>query len=830
MKSLKNTLSFAQNISYAVKRWNGINIETTMAPYLTLIEKIKKYDFSTYSDQEVTERSRFLQREAQKAQKRQKGSCLDDLLPEAFALVKEACRRVLKQIPFDSQLAAAIVLHRGKIAQMATGEGKTMAAVFPAYLNALERKGVLIMTANPYLAKRDACLMGPVYKLLGLEAAYVVENMGTAERKKAYGKDIVYVTAKEAGFDYLRDGLAYRPADMVMPPFFYVIIDEADFIMIDEARIPLVIAGTGQDDEVDFVKTAQAARMLEKDSDYSVNVQDKRIFLTDRGIKKAERLLFCPGLYGPENKLVLSALHVTLYALSFLQPDVDYIIKDGAIKIVDEFTGRVAENRRWPYGIQCALEALHNLKIEEEGRILNRITVGHFISLFPKRAAATATAVHAAYEFKTMYNMDVTLIPPGRPCIREDLTDLIFCTREEKYRALVKTVKEAHEKKRPVLIGTASVRESETMYKLLRAEGMEPFVLNAKNDEKEAKIIADAGKPAMVTIGTNMAGRGTDIKLGGSDEAQKEEVAAVGGLLVLGTTRFESRRIDQQLAGRAGRQGDPGSTRFFISLEDDLVRRYSLEHQLGPEVRGKFRDQAKIAGNTGSVTSMESKKIDCRIARAQSVITEQHHLVRQTLSKYSAIIEKQSDLIRSWRMAILLEEEEKGLAETACPDDFSRSVSKIGLKRSREIDKELTLFYLDRTWQDHLEHISFLQEGIHLHSYAQKDPIHSYIESVHDLLERGLEHLEHSVTTAFQSLDPEKSTVSFIREKIKGPSSTITYLIEEKPLISLKYLSIALSNTGHRLGFLFLTPFYLLLAAGRTIKRAFTFLKKQTST
>ena len=537
--------------------------------------------------------------------------------------------------PFDVQVLAGVAMHQGKLAQMNTGEGKTLAAVFPAYLNALTGKGVHIHTFNDYLARRDASWMGPIYNYLGLQASCIQEGMSPEERKKAYAADVTYTTAKEAGFDTLRDQLCYTVEGLVHRDFNFAVVDEADSILIDEARVPLVIAGSTTRPKADLEQLTQMVKSFKEGIDYETDEGKRNIFLTDGGHQRIERILGCGSLHAPENLDLLTRVNQALHAEFLIHRDVDYIVREGKVKIVDEFTGRVVKDRHWPDGLQAAVEAKEKIQQGAGGSILGSITLQHFLALYPKICGMTATAQPAAGEFFRFYGLKVVVIPPHRDCIRIDHPDLIFTHKASKHRALVAEIESNYNQQRPVLVGTASVEESEELVLELKKAGISFQVLNAKNDELEAEIISNAGSPGAVTISTNMAGRGTDIKLGGDREQERDKVVALGGLYVIGTNRHESLRIDNQLRGRAGRQGDPGSSRFFISLEDNLIERYGIKH-LFPKKYRTLQQNAPI----------ESPVVSREIVRGQRIIEGQNFDIRKTLWNYSILIEKHRKLLQ----------------------------------------------------------------------------------------------------------------------------------------------------------------------------------------
>ena len=501
-----------------------------------------------------------LQRQAATIRQRvQDGTPLDDVVIDAFAIVKEAAGRTVGMQPYDVQLLAALALHDRKLVEMQTGEGKTLAAVLPACLRAFLGRGVHVLTFNDYLAARDAEWMGPIYRFLGLTVGHVAQGMPSTERRNAYACDVTYATAKEAGFDFLRDQSCIEPRQLVQRGFHYAIVDEADSILIDEARVPLVIAGPADEDQVDLYRLAEIVRALRPDVDYAIDETWRNVSFNSPGLDRLQWELQCGELHSEENVDLLTRLHLALQAEVFLKRDVDYLVRDGEIALIDELTGRVAENRRWPYGLQAAIEAKERLAIQPQGKILNSITLQHFLEQYECISGMTGTAQEAAEELYEFYRLKVVVVPPHRPCVRQDHPDRVFPTKESKYAALVREIAASHQTGRPVLVGTASVEESEHLASLLAESGIACQVLNARNDHQEAAVVAEAGAPGAVTISTNMAGRGTDIRLGGSDQRDREKVVALGGLLVLGTNRHESRRIDNQLRGRAGRQGDPGN-------------------------------------------------------------------------------------------------------------------------------------------------------------------------------------------------------------------------------------------------------------------------------
>ena len=746
-------------------RWNklkGVPIEWDLGLYRNILAKINEFDLEKSSDKELKDRSARLIEQARQ------GASLDKLLVEAYALVRETARRTVGMRPFDVQVIAGIVMHQCKLAEMSTGEGKTLVAVLPAYLNALSGKGVHIHTFNDYLARRDAAWMGPIYEFLGLRVGCIQEGMLPRERKKAYKADITYSTAKEAGFDFLRDHLCYRKEDCVHREFHFVIVDEADSILIDEARVPLVIAGSTDKPEAGPGQLVQIAKGLKEDVDFETDDGKRNIYLTPSGLKRVETILEVKNLHAPENLDLLTRLNQALHAEYLLHRDIDYIVRKGKIEIVDEFTGRVVEDRHWPDGLQAAVEAKEKLRLGSGGSILGSITLQHFLDLYPKISGMTATAQPAADELKQFYGLTVVVVPPNRPCIRKDHPDEIFTHREAKTDALIDEIKRCYETGRPVLVGTASVEESEELAAALEKTGISCHVLNAKNDELEAQIIAQAGSPGAVTISTNMAGRGTDIKLGGDKEQERNKVVGLGGLYVIGTNRHESLRVDQQLRGRAGRQGDPGSSRFFTSLEDNLIQRYNIRNLLPKKYRSLKQEEP-----------IDNPLVQKEIARGQRIIEGQNFEIRKTLWKYSILAEKQRGMTQRRRQEILRDGSDLGFLEEAAPKLYSKLVSLMDEDRMHKIEQQITLYAIDRCWTDHLAMIADIREGIHLTSVAGQSPIREFHKIVDQEFQQLEEKIDETILQTFKSLPVTEKGVDLDEEGIRGPSSTWTYVITD---------------------------------------------------
>ncbi|MBN1271523.1 MAG: accessory Sec system translocase SecA2 [Candidatus Aminicenantes bacterium] len=746
-------------------QWNklkGVPVEWDLGPYKKILAAINEYHLEKAPDTELQKISVRLIDQARK------DVSIDDLLVEAFSLVREAARRCCGLRPFDVQVLAGIALHQGKIVEMGTGEGKTLAAVLPAFLNALPGKGVHILTFNDYLARRDAAWMGPIYTFLGLKVGCIQEGQKSAERKKAYDADITYATAKESGFDVLRDNLCYRTKDLVHREFHFAIVDEADSILIDEARVPLVIAGSTETPEADPGNLAQIAKSLKEDLDFETDEGKRNIFLTPEGLKRVEEILGCKNLHAPKNVTLLTKLNCALHAEYLLSRDIDYIVRKGKVEIVDEFTGRVVEDRHWPDGLQAAVEAKEKLRLGSGGSILGSITLQHFLELYPKISGMTATAQSAADELEQFYGLRVVVIPPNRPCIRHDFPDEVFTHKEAKTKALIEEIRRFRAAQRPVLIGTASVEESEELVSALKDAGLSCRLLNAKNDEREAKIIAQAGQPGAVTISTNMAGRGTDIKLGGDQEQEREKAVALGGLYVIGTNRHESLRIDRQLRGRAGRQGDPGSTRFFICLEDPLFERYGLDKLL-PKPYRRLKQEDPL---NDTIVRRE-------IARGQRIIEGQHFEIRKTLWKYSILVEEQRKQIQKKRREILQKGPQPSLLKKKAGRIYTKAAAIWGISRVRNIEKQITIYEIDRFWTEHLAKISDIREGIHLASVGGKSPVVEFQKLITAEFLPWEQEIEEKTVQTFTSLPITKKGIDLNKTGIKGPSSTWTYLIND---------------------------------------------------
>lgn len=738
--------------------------ELNLDPARILLAKINEIDLKDVIDADLKEMSRNFKQQALN------GVPADELLVRSFALVREAAARTLKMRPFDVQMLAGIALHYGALVEMQTGEGKTLAATAPVYLNALYGKGVHVLTFNDYLARRDAAWMGPLYEFLGVSVGYVQEGMPRSMRKAAYGADITYLTAKESGFDYLRSFLATSPYELVQRPFNYAVIDEADSILIDEARIPLVIAGkTEKAHGVDPVRMAEVIAGLVPEDDYSPDEYERNVFLTEKGVETVEKTFGCKNLYDEKNLELLVDVGNALHARALLKRDVDYIVRNNRIELVDEFTGRVADSRQWPYGLQEAIEAKEGIYAGTKGQIISSVTLQNFIRHYPKIAGMTGTARSSSEEFLEFYGLSVAVIPTNKKCVRIDHPDIIFTHTDAKMDALVAEIEAVHKTGRPILAGTRSVRESELLAERLKSVGITCTVLNAKNDEQEAGIIANAGYPGAITVSTNMAGRGTDIRLGGEHEEEHDRVVALGGLYVIGTNKHESRRIDDQLRGRAGRQGDPGSTRFFISLEDDLMKQYRLK-ELIPE----------HLYPANSPYPLEVRVIRRETARAQRIVEGQNFQIRRTLQKYNVLMERQRQMIFGWRYEALFGKL-RGIFRSRLPERYEALTPIVGETGLLMAERQVTLHFIVACWTEYLDFLSYTRESIHLVHMAGKIPISEFNKTAITGYEKLLAAIEQEVVTVLTEAEITRDGINMDKEGLKAPSSTWTYLIDDNP-------------------------------------------------
>jgi preprotein translocase subunit SecA len=782
-------------------------------------------EFEDLSDEELTAKTlEFRERLGN-------GEPLDDLLPEAFAAVREASKRTSGKRHFDVQVMGAAALHEGNIAEMKTGEGKTLTSTMPAFLNALTGGGVHIVTVNDYLAKRDSEWMGPIYRMLGLSVGLIQAQMSPAERRPAYGADITYGTNNEFGFDYLRDNMAMRLEECVQRGYHYAIVDEVDSILIDEARTPLIISGMVADSAKWYQTFARIAPRLKLDEDYEVEEAKHQVAVTEAGVAKVEELLGIENLYEHVNTPLVHHLHNAIRAKELYKRDVEYVVQQGEVKIVDEFTGRVLEGRRYSEGLHQAIEAKENVKIKEENQTLATITIQNYFKMYEKLSGMTGTARTQVTEFEETYKLGVVEIPTNQPMVRIDDQDLVYKTEDAKWNAVVNDIMERNEAGQPILVGTVSIEKSEKLSTLLNRRGVQHSVLNAKNHEKEAMIVAQAGRKGSVTVATNMAGRGVDILLGGNAEylarqemaarewdndryllfamddeeraqyeaeyepilekltkqsdAEHDEVVQLGGLYVLGTERHESRRIDNQLRGRSGRQGDPGASLFYLSLEDDLMRMFASERVASIMERLKWPDDEPIV----------AKMVTRAVENAQKQIEELNFERRKNVLKYDDIMNTQREVIYGERAKILeghdlraeavemVEQVVDGVVHTYCPADvfpeewdhdqlvvaltevyptttlasdlkdvkdaeemrermvaeaisaYEAKEASVGAEMMRELERIVLLNITDTKWREHLYEMDYLQEGIHLRAYAQKDPLTEYRREAFEMFE-----------------------------------------------------------------------------------------------
>lgn len=777
-------MSILNKVKRLHQQLNGSTLELDLDSYQIAVDQITGLE-STLKQKNDIELQKLARHQKQRCQQ---GTPLDDLLPTTFALVREAARRQLELRAYDEQLIAGMAMHQGKLAEMQTGEGKTLSAVFPACLNALSGQSVHILTFNDYLARRDARWMEPVYEFMGLTVGHIQEGMSIPERQQAYAADITYITAKEAGFDFLRDSLCYNRSEVVQQPFHYAIVDEADSILIDEARIPLIIAGAADDYVAHSCQLAQIARQFRQGTHFITDEYARNINLSDEGVACAEEILDCGNLYDIENLDTLTRLNCALHAEHLLVRDVDYIVRDGKIEQVDEFTGRVADGRRWPDGLQAAIEAKENISIQSKGEILNSITMQNFVQLYPKIAGMTATAQAAEEEFRRFYNLDIVVIPPNQPCIREDLADVIFTHKAAKHDALVEEIIRVHWTKRPVLVGTRSVSESFAVAGALKKAGVTCEVLNAVNDALEAEIIAKAGQLGAVTISTNMAGRGTDIRLGGVDDTNHEKVVALGGLYVIGTNKHESLRIDQQLRGRAGRQGDPGASRFFISLEDDLFVKYKIRDLIAQ----KYYPEQQTA-------PIEHPAVQFEANRVQRIIEGQNLEIKKTLNKYSTLIEQQRQIIFNKRKEFLNENSIMHFFEIGASESWKKLRLIISNEELKRACRQIGLMVIDKQWSQYLADIADIREGIHLKNLGGQNPLLEFHKLAIELFDALQENIDTEMLTAFNRIEITENGINPENAGLKAPSATWTYLINDNPFENLLGIQI-MGNMGLAIG------------------------------
>jgi preprotein translocase subunit SecA len=787
-------------------RWRGVPVVYDLARYEPLVAAVAAREpaLRALGDAELRRSADALRAAVAR------GAPSPATLADGLALVREAARRTIGLRAFDVQVAGAAVLYDGRVAELETGEGKTLVAALAAALRALEGRGVHVCTFNDYLARRDAEWMGPVYAALGLRVACVTAARTAAERRAAYAADVTCVTAKEAGFDYLRDGLVSTPGERVHRGFPYAIVDEADSILIDEARVPLVIAGEVDARPDNAARLAALVAGLEADVHFEADPQGRYVHLTEAGTEAVEERLGCGPLSDPANLPWTAGVNLALHARALLTRDVDYLVRDGAIQLVDEFTGRVVPDRQWPDGLQAALVAKEGLATGREGDVLGSITLQSYFALYERLAGMTATARTEAEELRRFYGLDVVVLPPNRPTGRVDRPPRIYARRAGRDRAVVAEIAAARRGGRPVLVGTASVRESEALAAALRAVGIPCDVLNAKTDALEAALVAQAGAPGAVTISTNLAGRGTDIRLGGADERDRAAVVAAGGLYVIGTNLHESRRIDRQLRGRAGRQGDVGESCFLVSLEDDLCARHGVVRLIPPALRAA--DDRPLRGD--ELTHPLPRR---RIEWAQRVVEGQNFDIRRTLWRYSALVERQRRHVRARRDA-LVDGEAPGRWAVARPERWSALVAAVGADRAGESERRVALHLLDALWRDHLARVDDLREGIHFWRLANRDPVQEFVKAADDAFRAALARYEDDRVATFDALPLGAEGLALEAQGIRPPSATWTYLVDDDPF----RLSLGLHVSGDlalSLGAALHYPLYMAVALWRRLRR-----------
>ena len=860
----------------------GTYSEKEVKRVMSIVDKINSYEaeISKLSDEELKNKTSVFK------ERLNNGETLEDILPEAFAVVREASKRVLGMRHFDVQLIGGIILHQGRIAEMKTGEGKTLVATLPVYLNALTGKGVHVVTVNDYLAKRDSEWMGKLYKFLGLSVGLVIAGMDSRQKQNAYNCDITYGTNNEYGFDYLRDNMVIYKDQMVQRPLNYAIVDEIDSILIDEARTPLIISGTAAESSVlykqanDFVKRLKAKVLVEEDVkdseqaednekyDYIVDLKAKSASLTQKGIKKAEEYFKLENLNDIDNSQIVHHINQALHAHGIMKKDIDYIVKDGEVLIVDEFTGRIMYGRRYSNGLHQAIEAKENVKIANESKTLATITFQNYFRMYNKLAGMTGTAMTEESEFREIYNLDVISIPTNKPMIRVDNNDVIYKNENAKFKAVVEDIKESHKKGQPVLVGTVSIEKSEKLSNILKREGIKHEVLNAKYHEKEAQIIAQAGKYGAVTIATNMAGRGTDIMLGGNSEflakqemkkqgfsddlieeatahnetdneeilnarkqfsefeqkfdkeikEEKEKVIAAGGLKIIGTERHESRRIDNQLRGRSGRQGDPGESRFYIALDDDLMKIF------GGDMVTSLYNTLGADENMPLQMGILSKAVES----AQKKVEGRHFSIRKHVLQYDDVMNTQREIIYKQRRQVLdgenihdnilhmidsvaeeivssyisdsdfnkegfmqeirtifgittlesiksskINEHEviEELKEKAL-ENYNKKAEEIGEEQLQELERVVMLKVVDQKWMDHIDAMDELKDGIGLRAYGQKDPVVQYRIEGFDMFDQMVNDIKTDVVKILLNINrvqklERKETVKITKQGLQ---------------------------------------------------------------
>jgi len=796
-------------IARLLSRIFGTQNERELKKLWPIVEEINAYEphMQELSDDDLSAKTNeFRERLAH-------GETLDDILPQAYAVVRETARRKVGLRHFDVQLLGGIVMHRNTIAEMKTGEGKTLVATLPLYLNAISGKGAHLVTVNDYLARRDADWMGPIYRHLGMSVGVLQHMMSDAQRKEVYNCDIVYATNNELGFDYLRDNMKFRIEDYVQRSLNFAIVDEVDSILIDEARTPLIISGPGEESSSLYYEANEVVRTFTKNEDYEVEEKDRQVMLTEQGTDKVEQAFGLDNLYAVENLKILHHINQALKAHALFSKDVDYVVRDSKVQIVDEFTGRILEGRRYSEGLHQAIEAKEGVSVQQESQTLAQITLQNFFRLYDKLAGMTGTAATEAEEFHSIYGLDVICIPTHEPLIREDKGDIIYLNKKGKYKAIIEDIRERYAKGQPILVGTVAIETSEHVSKLLTAKGLPHEVLNAKHHEREAEIIEHAGQAHSITIATNMAGRGTDIK-------PSEKAVQAGGLYILGTERHESRRIDNQLRGRAGRQGDPGESRFYISLEDDLIKRFANVDMQDMMARQGMEEDEPV----------EHRWISKAIENAQHKVEKRNFEVRKHLLEYDDVLNQQRKAVYSYRKSVLEGSEQItsiaqeliasaveeivtnttmnrtltedtfvscilavskmiGMSEQElldrseiqqtnvdtlrndlinflltryeyythyCPEDLTEEECQTRINTMYEAQKWLILESIDQAWKQHMVNLDAIKEGIGLRGWGQKNPLIEYKKEAYAAFKEMMHHVRWEIVHYLFHINLEK--------------------------------------------------------------------------
>ena len=783
-----------------------------MKKFTALADQIesKKEEYEKLTDKELQGKTEEFKKQLEK------GKTLDDILVDAYATAREAAKRVIGEYPFYVQLLGAITIHFGNIAEMKTGEGKTLTSVMPAYLNALTGNGVHIVTVNEYLASRDANWMGQIFKFLGLTVGVNGRDLSAEEKKEAYNSDILYSTNNEIGFDYLRDNMVVRKEDRVQRGLNFAIVDEVDSVLIDEARTPLIISGGSMHTSNQYMDAQRFVEKLKENEDFNIDEKTQSISLTDEGSKKCEDFYHIDNMYDVKYSALVHHVNQALRANFIMHNEVDYVVQEGEVVIVDQFTGRLMKGRQFSEGLHQALEAKERVKINEETKTLATITFQNLFRMYNKLAGMTGTAKTEEEEFREIYNMYVIEIPTNKPVIRQDMADLIFATKKDKYAAIINEIKERHATGQPILVGTIAIETNELISSMLTKEHIKHEVLNAKNHAREAEIIAKAGEKGAVTIATNMAGRGTDIKLG-------EGVRELGGLCVIGTERHESRRIDNQLRGRSGRQGDPGYSQFFVSFEDDLMVRFGTD---------RFKDILSAAG-LGTTINMRSKTMTRNVESAQKKVEGNNYDIRKSLLQYDDVMGKQREIMYARRNEILDKESihdsiirlikehvdevvtnhtiyQKDLTEQDCDeiceymnenllsksfikvseiinepvqkvidfiskvviDEYNNKISELPIEIVNDFEKVIALRVIDTHWMEHINTMDHLKEGIGLRSYAQTDPLVAYTKEGFDLFDQMLSIINKETTLYLLKAEIKQNLERKQVEKPTGDNSS----------------------------------------------------------